>query len=123
MHTRTHTTTCIHRAIAANLHHARKPHNRRLYVVYRLPRLQYLDSTPVTGEERREAAARGQFLVVRKPKTKSSSLLKSPVATEGPSNAQVSRSGLYTGLHMSKSAAAGAATSVASVAGSIFAAL
>ena len=37
-------------------------------MIYRLPKLQFLDSSPVTPEERSEAVATGQFLVVRKPK-------------------------------------------------------
>lgn len=40
----------------------------RLYVAYRLPKLQFLDSAPVTPAERVEAAATGQFMAVRKPK-------------------------------------------------------
>lgn len=51
----------------------------RLYVIFRLPRLQFLDSGPVLAEERKEAAARGQFLAVRKPKAKSQSTMGKPV--------------------------------------------
>ena len=40
----------------------------RLYVVYRMPRLQWLDSQPVTPAERAEAAKKGKFLAARKPK-------------------------------------------------------
>ncbi len=40
----------------------------RLYVVFRLPKLQFLDAQPVTPAERAEAAKRGQFLAARRPK-------------------------------------------------------
>jgi hypothetical protein len=40
----------------------------RLYVVYRLPKLQVLDAQPVTSAERAEAAKKGQFLAARRPK-------------------------------------------------------
>jgi hypothetical protein len=52
----------------------------RLYVVHRLPKLQFLDASPVTAEERKEATARGQFLAVRKPKQKSVSALNKPTS-------------------------------------------
>lgn len=39
----------------------------RLYVVYRLPRLVFLDSSPVSKKERDEALKRGEFLVPRRP--------------------------------------------------------
>ena len=42
----------------------------RLYVIYRLPQLNFLDSSPVTKHDRTEAKRRGQFLGVRKPKKK-----------------------------------------------------
>lgn len=40
----------------------------RLYMVHRLPKLQFLDAAPVTPAERKEAAVKGQYMVVRKPK-------------------------------------------------------
>lgn len=40
----------------------------RLYVAFRLPRLQFLDSSPVTAAERKEAAERGAYLAPRRPK-------------------------------------------------------
>lgn len=40
----------------------------RLYVIYRLPKLQFLNASPVTAAERREAAEKGQYMAVRKPK-------------------------------------------------------
>jgi hypothetical protein len=40
----------------------------RLYVVFRLPRLQFLDSSPVTAAERKEAAEKGAYLAPRRPK-------------------------------------------------------
>jgi len=39
----------------------------RLYVVFRLPRLQFLDSSPVSPAERREAAEKGPYLAPRRP--------------------------------------------------------
>ncbi len=54
--------------------------SRSLYVIFRLPKLQFLDSSPVTPEERKEAAAKGQYLAVRKPKQKSTSTLGKPVS-------------------------------------------
>ena len=39
----------------------------RLYVLYRLPGLKFLDSTPVTDKERRIAQKQGAFLKVVKP--------------------------------------------------------
>lgn len=41
----------------------------RHYVLHCLPRLQFLDSRPVSMEERREAANRGQFMKVIRPST------------------------------------------------------
>lgn len=41
----------------------------RLYVIYRLPRLTFLDASPVMAAEREEAKAKGKFLVTRKPKS------------------------------------------------------
>lgn len=66
----------------------------RLYVVYRLPALTMLDSTPVTAEERAEAAKVGQFLAVRKPKQKASggSAPSSPAAP-GAANSSSGGSG------------------------------
>jgi len=52
----------------------------RLYVIYRLPKLQFLDASPVTNEERKEAQSRGQYLAVRKPKQKSSSTMGKPIS-------------------------------------------
>jgi len=40
----------------------------RLYVAFRLPRLQFLDSSPVTAAERKEAAEKGAYLAPRRPK-------------------------------------------------------
>ena len=40
----------------------------RLYVVHRLPRLEFLDAAPVTPAERADAKAKGQYMAVRKPK-------------------------------------------------------
>lgn len=40
----------------------------RLYVIYRIPKLTFLDSSPVSKEERSEALKRGEFLVPRRPK-------------------------------------------------------
>ena len=40
----------------------------RLYVAFRLPRRQFLDSSPVTAAERKEAAEKGAYLAPRKPK-------------------------------------------------------
>lgn len=45
----------------------------RLYVIYRLKKLQFLDSTPVTIEERKEATLRGAYCRVAKPTDSSSS--------------------------------------------------
>jgi len=39
----------------------------RYYVLYRLPSLKFLDSTPVTEPERKEAKRIGQYMVVVKP--------------------------------------------------------
>jgi leucine-rich melanocyte differentiation-associated protein len=39
----------------------------RLFVLYKVPRLKFLDSSPVTAEERAEADRVGQYLVVAKP--------------------------------------------------------
>eukprot|EP01138_Halocafeteria_seosinensis_P003332 gb/GECG01003408.1/.p1 GENE.gb/GECG01003408.1/~~gb/GECG01003408.1/.p1 ORF type:complete len:282 (+),score=34.60 gb/GECG01003408.1/:1-846(+) len=49
----------------------------RLYVIYRLPQLMFLDSSPIKAEERREAKRRGQFLAVRKPPKKRNSMSES----------------------------------------------
>ena len=38
----------------------------RLYTIYRLPALAFLDASPVTAAERSEAAAKGQFYAVKK---------------------------------------------------------
>ena len=38
----------------------------RLYIIYRMPALAFLDATPVSTAEREEAAAKGKFLAVRK---------------------------------------------------------
>ncbi len=43
-------------------------HRFRLYVCYRLKKLEFLDSTPVTSEERKEATVRGAYCRVAKPK-------------------------------------------------------
>ena len=40
----------------------------RLYVVYRIPKLTMLDAQPVTAKERVDAAAKGQYMVARKPR-------------------------------------------------------
>jgi len=40
----------------------------RYYVIHRLKKLQFLDATPVTPEERKEAEKRGAFLHVARPK-------------------------------------------------------
>lgn len=53
----------------------------RLYVIYRLRQLQYLDSTEVTPEERKEATIRGAYCRVAKPTMAKS---KSP----GPESSQ-----------------------------------
>lgn len=45
----------------------------RLYVLYRLPRLQFLDASAPTPAERRESAEKGQYMAVRKPKQAASS--------------------------------------------------
>lgn len=50
----------------------------RLYVVYRLPRLEHLDSRPVSAAERTEAAERGEFLMVRKAKTRATGAAATP---------------------------------------------
>lgn len=39
----------------------------RYYVLYNLPRLQFLDSRPVTAAERDEAARRGQYMKIARP--------------------------------------------------------
>ena len=39
----------------------------RYYVLYRLPRLKFLDSTPVRAEEKLEATKKGAFLKVVRP--------------------------------------------------------
>jgi hypothetical protein len=39
----------------------------RLYVLYRLPRLQFLDAAPVTAAELAEAAVKGPFCAPKKP--------------------------------------------------------
>jgi hypothetical protein len=39
----------------------------RLYVIYRLPKLQFLDSSPVAQNERKEASVKGQYLAPRRP--------------------------------------------------------
>ncbi|XP_046455986.1 leucine-rich melanocyte differentiation-associated protein-like [Daphnia pulex] len=44
-------------------------HRYRCYVIYCLPTLKFLDSTPVTRGEREEAALRGKFFQVVKPIT------------------------------------------------------
>jgi hypothetical protein len=41
----------------------------RLYVIYRLPKLQFLDSSPVSLNERKEASQKGQYLAPRRPAT------------------------------------------------------
>jgi len=40
----------------------------RYYVIHRLKKLQFLDATPITGEERKEADKRGAFLHIARPK-------------------------------------------------------
>jgi len=56
----------------------------RLYVLYRLPRLSFLDATPVTSEERDNALKRGKYLGRRAtPKKRASST--TPPPTENPS--------------------------------------
>lgn len=52
---------------------AAKARRYRLYVSYRLPKLKFLDSAPVTREERAEAQAKGKFLAVRKAQPRSPS--------------------------------------------------
>ena len=42
-------------------------------MLYRLPRLQFLDASAPTPAERAEAAEKGQYMVVRKPKRAASS--------------------------------------------------
>ena len=42
----------------------------RLYVLYRLPQLQIIDSEAVSDKERKEAAIRGQFAVKLNPISK-----------------------------------------------------
>jgi hypothetical protein len=80
----------------------------RLYVIFRLPRLQFLDAAPVTAEERRDAAERGQFLAVRKPKSRS--------ALGGKPALSPTAAGVFGALASSAPAAgAGAASPGASV--------
>lgn len=40
----------------------------RCYMAYRLPRLAFLDASPITADERAEGREKGDFLVARKPK-------------------------------------------------------
>lgn len=53
----------------------------RLYVIYRLKSLQFLDSTPVTAEERKEATVRGAYCRVAKPAEPKK--VKSPTSADG----------------------------------------
>ena len=45
-----------------------KARRYRCYLAYRLPQLTFLDSAPVTMDERAEGRDKGEFLVARKPK-------------------------------------------------------
>lgn len=53
----------------------------RYSVIHRLPKLSFLDSTPVTPEERKEAEIRGPFLRVAKPQ---------PIVRKGTTTSQTS---------------------------------
>lgn len=63
----------------------------RLYVIYRLKSLQFLDSTPVTTEERKEATVRGAYCRVAKPAAPKAA--KSPSSADGAGATSPSSSG------------------------------
>jgi hypothetical protein len=59
-------------------------------MLFRLPKLQFLDASAPTPAERAEAAAKGQYMAVRKPKRSTSSgsmgsSLESPSGLASPS--------------------------------------
>ncbi|CAG2119597.1 unnamed protein product, partial [Medioppia subpectinata] len=54
--------------LSNNSHNDEQDYERyRRYVIYRLPFLKFLDSTRVTGEERRDANLKGQYLRTIRP--------------------------------------------------------
>lgn len=60
----------------------------RLYVIYRLKSLHFLDATEVTADERKEATLRGAYCRVAKPKATSSNGVRSPLAASESGGAE-----------------------------------
>lgn len=51
----------------------------RFYVIYRLPSLEFLDSTPISDEERKEAKRVGKYMTVATPDGQPVSQTNSPL--------------------------------------------
>jgi len=54
----------------------------RHYVIHRLKKIQFLDATPVSPEERKEAEKRGAFLHMSRPKEDPTKPVPAPVKPE-----------------------------------------
>jgi hypothetical protein len=80
----------------------------RLYVVFRLPRLQFLDSSPVTAAERKEAAEKGAYLAPRRPKAAAPAAPGSPLGGAAASATAAAAAGGGAGGAAAAAAAAAA---------------
>lgn len=97
----------------------------RAYLAYRLPRLAFLDASPITADERAEGREKGDFLVARKPKraTAASASAAGSSAGAGSSSAAPAAADAASLFYGSGSAAAaGGAGSAAGASGSAAAA-
>jgi hypothetical protein len=80
----------------------------RLYVIYRLPGLQFLDAVQITRAERAEAAAKGQFMAARKPRPGTSG--SAPLPSAGSSTLFGFLSGLGGGGGSGSSGSSGSSS-------------
>lgn len=95
----------------------------RAYLAYRLPRLAFLDASPITAEERAEGREKGDFLVARKPKrATAASATSAGSAPAGASAAAPSAADAASLFYGSGAAAAGGAGSSPGAVGSAAAA-
>jgi leucine-rich melanocyte differentiation-associated protein len=77
----------------------------RLYVIYRLPKLRFLDAVAVTAAERAEATAKGRFLVPRRAAPSTVAPAAPPAEAEEPAEetAPASSKGMSAYLGIGKS--------------------
>lgn len=82
----------------------------RLFTIYSLPSLQFLDSAPVSPDERLEAKKKGQYLAVRKPSASTRGSRTASAASKG-GDATSDAGGAAAGASAGAGAAAATATS------------